>query len=296
MMRTAAMSGPNRGPWACREGDAHHEPHCSLFPIPCSLQFRLIDTPPAPGAWNMAVDEALAESVAAGGAPALRFYRWAPACLSLGRNQPARGAFDEGRLRERGIDVVRRPTGGRAVLHARELTYSLAAGVEGLGAPRAAYAAVNRALVAGLRRLGVDAALQPATGRRAPLPSLAPCFAEPVEGEVVAGGAKLVGSAQRRMGGVLLQHGSLPLHDDQAGVAALRAADAPPRAADDAPATLAALLGREPAWQELTAALAAGWREALAAELQPSALTPREQERARTIALRYRDPAWTWHR
>jgi lipoyl(octanoyl) transferase len=88
-------------------------------------RWRLLDTPPAPGAWNMAVDEALAESVRAGGAPVLRFYRWSPACLSLGRNQPADG-YDRDRIRRRGVEVVRRPTGGRAVLHHRELTYSVA--------------------------------------------------------------------------------------------------------------------------------------------------------------------------
>ena len=83
--------------------------------------WRLLDTPPAPGAWNMAVDEALADSVREGGAPVLRVYRWAPPCLSLGRNQPTDG-YDRDEIRRRGLEVVRRPTGGRAVLHHRELT------------------------------------------------------------------------------------------------------------------------------------------------------------------------------
>ncbi|HEX5725859.1 MAG TPA: hypothetical protein VFX98_10370, partial [Longimicrobiaceae bacterium] len=108
--------------------------------------WRLLDTPPAPGAWNMAVDEALAETVREGDPPVLRFYRWEPACLSLGRNQPARGRYDLDALRRRGLDVVRRPTGGRAVLHHRELTYSVAVADGALGTPRQAYAAVNRAL------------------------------------------------------------------------------------------------------------------------------------------------------
>src|SRR3954451_18997918 len=108
---------------------------------PSDLRWRMIDTPPAPGAWNMAVDEALAASVADGGVPVLRFYRWEPACLSLGRNQPARGRYDLAALAAAGVDVVRRPTGGRAVLHRRELTYSAAAPVALLGPPRHAYAA-----------------------------------------------------------------------------------------------------------------------------------------------------------
>src|SRR4028119_220945 len=101
-------------------------------------RWRLIDTPPAPGAWNMAVDEALAESVRQGGLPVLRLYRWSPRCLSLGRNQPARGRYDTAALAARGIDVVRRPTGGRAVLHDRELTYCAALPAALLGGPRPA--------------------------------------------------------------------------------------------------------------------------------------------------------------
>lgn len=259
-----------------------------------AVRWRLIDTPPAPGAWNMAVDEALAASVAGGGAPVLRFYRWEPACLSLGRNQPARGRYDLAALAAAGIDVVRRPTGGRAVLHRRELTYSAAAPAALLGAPRQAYAAINRALVAGLRRLGAAVSLQPSTGARAPIPSLSPCFAEPVEGEVVAAGRKLVGSAQRVLGSVLLQHGSLPLHDDQSTVAALLA-DPDPAAAEAPPATLSEVLGREPAWEELTAALAAGWEESLGAVLTADGLAEAECAAARAAAERYAGPAWTWH-
>ena len=257
------------------------------------MPWRLLDTPPARGAWNMALDEALAGSVAQGGAPVLRFYRWSPACLSLGRNQPAAGLYDEEAIRARGWDVVRRPTGGRAVLHHRELTYSAALPDTLLGSPREAYTAMNRALVAGLRRLGVDAAVQGDTRRRAPAPSTSPCFAEPVEGEVMAGGRKLVGSAQRRMGSVLLQHGSLPLEDDQGEVAALLRQ---PMADADRPAALVPLLGRVPAWEELAAALAEGWREALGAEVVPGALTDPEKGRAEALAERYASTAWTWHR
>ena len=257
------------------------------------MPWRLLDTPPARGAWNMALDEALAESVAEGAGPVLRFYRWSPPCLSLGRNQPAAGLYDVEAIRARGWDVVRRPTGGRAVLHHRELTYSAALPDALLGSAREAYAAMNRALVAGLRRLGVDAAVQGDTGRRAPAPSTSPCFAEPVEGEVMAGGRKLVGSAQRRLGSVLLQHGSLPLEDDQGEVAALLRQ---PVADADRPAALVPLLGREPAWEELVAALAQGWREALAAEVEAGAPTRGERARAGVLAERYGSTAWTWHR
>src|SRR5688572_11035957 len=246
--------------------------------------WRLLDTPPAAGAWNMAVDEALAESVRAGAPPVLRFYRWQPACLSLGRHQPSAG-YDRDAIQRHGLDVVRRPTGGRAVLHDRELTYSLAAPDGLLGSPRQAYAAVNRALVAGLRRLGVAAAVQPA-GARAPVPSLAPCFEQPVEGEVTAAGSKLVGSAQRCVGGVVLQHGSLPLHDDQSRVAELLRE---PPYETVPPATLAGLLGAAPSWETLVSALADGWEECLGVRLGRGELTPAERERAATLRERYAD-------
>jgi lipoyl(octanoyl) transferase len=261
----------------------------SLFPLP----FRLIDTPPAPGPWNMAVDAALAESVRGGGAPVLRFYRWSPRCLSLGRNQPAAGHYRREELERRGIGVVRRPTGGRAVLHDRELTYSVVVGEAALGGPRATYAAVSRALVAGLRRLGVPAGLQPRPGRAA-VPSLAPCFREPAEGEVVVAGRKLVGSAQVRERGVLLQHGSLLLADDQSEVAALLAR--PSAVRDEPPAVLAEFLAEPPSWERLTAALADGWREALGGELRSGALTPAELRSASAYERRYADVAWTWRR
>ncbi|HEX6373626.1 MAG TPA: lipoate--protein ligase family protein [Longimicrobium sp.] len=257
-------------------------------------RWRLVDTPPAPGAWNMAVDEALADGVRDGGPPVLRVYRWSPPCLSLGRNQPSDG-YDREAIRTRGIDVVRRPTGGRAVLHHRELTYSVAAREDALGTLRQAYAAINRALVAGLRRLGVDARLHPAGPERAPVPSLAPCFEQPVEGEVTAAGRKLVGSAQRRERGVMLQHGSLPLHDDQSAVPRLMHPGRAPDASE-APATLAALLGREPGWEALVDALAEGWMETFGVGLERGGLSAVEEERARVHRGRYEDPAWTWHR
>jgi lipoate-protein ligase A len=263
-------------------------------PPAAGTPWRLLDTPPAPGAWNMAVDEALAESVRAGGGPVLRVYRWSPPCLSLGRNQPS-GGYDRDEIRRRGLDVVRRPTGGRAVLHGRELTYSVATREGALGGPRQSYAALNRALVAGLARLGVPARLQPAGAERAPLPSLAPCFEQPVEGEVTAEGRKLVGSAQRMDRGVMLQHGSLPIEDDQSAVAGLLRGDVQGAPAE-APATLAGLLGAAPAWDALVNALAAGWEQALGVRLQRSGLTGEELRWAEGNRARYEDPAWTWHR
>lgn len=241
----------------------------------------------------MAVDEALMEGVRGGGGPVLRFYRWAPACLSLGRNQPAAGAYEAALITARGLEVVRRPTGGRAVLHHRELTYSVAFPDGLLGAPREAYAALNRGLVAGLRELGVHAELSGGGPGPAPVPSLAPCFREPAAGEVVVAGRKLVGSAQYREGGATLQHGSLLLADDQALVRELLR---DPPAGEDAPAALVELLDPLPEWEVLTSALATGLGRTLRVELAPSPLHPAEEARAAELGTRYADPAWTWRR
>ncbi|MDZ7778632.1 MAG: biotin/lipoate A/B protein ligase family protein [Gemmatimonadota bacterium] len=159
--------------------------------------------PPMSGARNMAIDHALARSITDGTA-ALRLYEWSEPTVSLGRNEPARG---------RGGAVVRRPTGGRAVLHRSELTYAVAVPARALGGPRALYRAVSEALVEGLRLLGAEVTLAP--DGKTLRPDAGPCFDVPAEGEVVAGGGKLVGSAQARMGGALLQHGSILIEDDQ---------------------------------------------------------------------------------
>lgn len=279
--------------------------------------------PAATGARNMAVDQALLESAQAGGQATLRFYAWRPACLSFGRNQSARGIYDPALIAALGLDVVRRPTGGRAVLHDRELTYSVAAPVARVGSPRRAYRAINRALVAGLRALGVPASLAPAPVRtRGPVGDAAvPCFQDAAEGEVVAAGRKLVGSAQRYERHAILQHGSILLDGDQSVVARLAAgaarrpvgAGAAARgrarggargehlalrhdAARPEPATLAQLLGAPPAPPALAEALARAFEEAFGAALEPGTLSPLESEAARAHEAVYGGEAWTWRR
>lgn len=291
--------------------------------------WRLVDSdgPPRTGAGNMARDQALLESVQAGGRPALRLYAWDPPCLSFGRNQPARGIYDPAAAAARGIDVVRRPTGGRAVLHDREVTYAVAVPVGVLGSPRETYVAINRALVAGLRALGVAArvagaaelppagqpvgpgALGPgAAPRRAGASAAlgpAPCFEAAAPGEVVAGGLKLVGSAQRCERRVLLQHGSLLLDGDQSVILSLLAApDGPtlsalPRPGAASPpgaATLAALFGCAPPRGVVEAALVAGFEEALGIRLARVALSSDEERAAARWQRHFGSAAWTWRR
>jgi lipoate-protein ligase A len=157
----------------------------------------------------MALDHALAACLA----PAqgvVRLYGWSAPTVSFGKNEPA------ARVRPAGGNepaYVRRPTGGRAVLHDQEVTYSVVAPLEAFAGLREAYLRINEALAGALRSLGASVDISGA----APTPGLdaGPCFQSPARGEIVAGGRKLVGSAQARLEGVLLQHGSVLLGGDQ---------------------------------------------------------------------------------
>src|SRR5512143_3038322 len=110
------------------------------------MHWSLLLTPPLSGAENMALDEALLERAAATGGAVFRVYSWAEPTLSFGRNQSVRGTYDASRARERGVAVVRRPTGGRSLLHHREVTYSVTAPATFLGSFRESYARINRLL------------------------------------------------------------------------------------------------------------------------------------------------------
>src|SRR5882762_10264350 len=110
------------------------------------------------GAANMAIDASLLAKAARTGRAFLRLYRFDPPCLSLGRNEPT-AHYDRSAIARRRLDVVRRPTGGRAVWHEHEVTYAVAAPIATFGSLRAAYQAIHSRLAAALRSLGADAAL-----------------------------------------------------------------------------------------------------------------------------------------
>jgi lipoyl(octanoyl) transferase len=222
----------------------------------------------------MAVDHAMLESVQAGSAPILRFYRWNVPTLSFGRNQPAKGNYQPGDQ-----VVVRRPTGGMAVLHAREITYGISLPVDRLGGPRATYIAINAALVAGLREMGVDAKVAQASARSR-FGTVQPCFAEAAEGEVVAGGKKLVGSAQRYERRTILQHGSILLANDQ----------------PEGAVSLSDLLPQLPTANEIAVIFRAAFARVCGICLAPAELSRRELERAAELEEHYASDAWTWRR
>ncbi len=253
--------------------------------------WRLLESPANTGAHNMATDVALAETARWSGQPALRFYRWWPPCISLGRNQPAKGQYDADEAARRGIDFVRRPTGGRSVFHHREITYSVAIGDRQLGGPRRTYEAIHKALLAGLRLLGATTDLvDPGIAMR---PSTVPCFQGLDGGAIVAGRRKLVGSAQLREHGVLLQHGSILLTANQSPTTELLKVKWKTRQVTP-PAALDELLDHLPTWHELVDNISDGFARLLGIELVPSLLSDEERELVERYSKHFSDPEWTW--
>ena len=249
------------------------------------------------GPTNMAIDQALLAAVAAGGDPVLRLYRWSSPTLSFGRNQPARGLYDEEAAADRGIAFVRRPTGGQAVLHDDELTYAVVATVGEVGKPRAAYERINEALVATLRALGVEAALAGEGGaltRARGHGWTDACFRRPARGEVVVGGRKLVGSAQRTESRTILQHGSILLGGSQAAAEELLVEGA--GSGGTGWTTVEAELGRRPSVEAWHGALVSAFETVLGIRLARRQLTVAEESGARELRERFASVDWTWRR
>jgi len=257
--------------------------------------WHLIDSGPAPGSWNLALDDAIFQSVRTGSSPpTLRLYRWSSPALSIGYAQDRDRDVDRDACRARGIDVIRRITGGRAVLHDAEVTYSVSApaGLPGFGTGLdEAYRRVAAGLIAGLRLLGLRTAApaprDPSRPRRQ-----AACFATTARHEIAVEGRKLVGSAQRREGGAFLQHGSILLesHDELLGQV-LRGHAATKSAAGMT--GLADVLARCPTPETAAAAIAGGCAAAWGVRFLPVGISPAEERSARTLEeRRYRSEDW----
>ncbi len=248
----------------------------------------------APGAWQMALDEALLEEASAREdfVPTLRLYVFRPGCLSLGRTQD-HGSVEAEAARAEGLDVVRRITGGSGVLHHGELTYSVVARI----APpftdsiEQNYTLLSEAISAGLaRRFGVRAELEPSRPERG-LASGA-CFLTPALKELKVDGRKLVGSAQRRQKGAFLQHGALPLRTDYALHARLFGLT--PERLRGAMVDLFEAAGREVGHAEAAEALVQGFTERLGATWTSSPLPAHVRTRAEElVARRYGRDDWT---
>lgn len=268
--------------------------------------WRLLRSGPAPAAWNMALDEALLEAVAAGrSGPVLRLYRWQPAAVTLGYAQRGAEVVNLDACRKLGLDVVRRCTGGRAVLHEHEVTYAVIAPERGgpfPGGILANYGVIARVLGNTLRALGLPVSEQPqrSAAKGASACERSACFTAPASFEQVCHGCKVSGSAQKRLGGAFLQHGSLPVDLDPARL--FLALDTRGELSPaEGGARLAASVGWINRWRAepatvaaVEAQLLAGFAADLAISLQEE--SPRADELARADTLlrtRYATPAWT---
>jgi lipoate-protein ligase A len=235
----------------------------------------------------MALDAALLDEAERRGSSTLRLYRWDPPCLSFGRNEAALERYDRAAIERLGLEVVRRPTGGRAVWHEHEVTYAFAAPIAAFGSLKAAYGAIHRKLADALRSLGADVTLAAnrRTNRAAASLSVGACFASPVGGEVLIGGRKVVGSAQVRQGDAFLQHGSILLDGSQDTITRVsRKGGSPPHAI-----TLTEALGRTVTFEEVADAVV----NAFAGETDGRVTRPCDPTDS---VSPFSDSSWTWRR
>ncbi len=255
--------------------------------------WRLMHVPPRTGAENMARDIGLMDRARESGEAVFSVYLWKRPTLSLGRNQTASGRYDLRKLAELGVDVVRRPTGGRALLHWREVTYSVTAPISAADSLARSYERINRILLEGLSLLGVPAAESRGSGPT-PRPGELPCFAQPAEGELVVNGAKLVGSAQFRENGALLQHGSILIADDQGMISSFLVSASSDLDVPHA-ATLVDALGREPGVEEVAGRLFEAVRS-----IEDSDAAVLEEAEILSYTSRYlasyKNELWTWRK
>lgn len=267
------------------------------------MQMRLIRSSPQDGITNMATDQAIMEAVGDGRVlPTLRLYGWQPPCLSLGYAQSSQDV-DESRLQSKGWMLVRRPTGGRAILHTDELTYSISLPQDNPlveGDIITSYRRLTEGLQRGLEMLGLDSESQRQPSNRA---NSAVCFETPSHYEITVAGKKLIGSAQVRRQKGVMQHGSLPLCGDMTRICDVLAYPdefAREEAKEKVMArttTLEKALGKLISWETATDAIVDGFAETFGLEFEEDFLTPDESLRLEQLRFEvYSQATWTYKR
>lgn len=254
----------------------------------------IVEPEPLPGPWNMAVDEHLYNLAGETAGTYLRFYRWERPTASLGYSQTASRVVDVEFCRAHGIDIVRRMTGGKLVLHDREATYSIASADTEVFTDtlRESYRLISRALLKGLALMGVSARLAE-TSPPAYIRGTMPCFAFPARDEIEIGGRKIVGSAQKRTGALFLQHGSIPLEKDEALLAAV---SRPGEKAESLGMTsLSEALGRPVDFDAAVGPLVQGFADQFGVGFERLALSVADGEAVRALQeSKYAADSWTF--
>ncbi|MCM3637427.1 lipoate--protein ligase family protein [Sporosarcina luteola] len=259
--------------------------------------------------YNMALDEALLEWHSRGEiGPVLRFYEWDPATLSIGYFQSVEREIDLEAVEKHGLGFVRRPTGGRGVLHEHELTYSVIVTEDYPGMPETvteAYRVISDGLLEGFRNLGLHAEFSlPASKEQSnnlKKPKSAVCFDAPSWYELVVEGKKVAGSAQTRQKGVILQHGAILLGLDEDKLVSLfkfPSEESRKRMLESLPEKAVAidrLTNREISVEECVGAFATGFEKALDIVLQPMELTAEQLLYVEEVEKRkYANKDWTF--
>lgn len=265
--------------------------------------WRLIRSAPASGAENMAVDDAMLQAVCDQKSPStLRLYAWHPPCLSLGYAQPFRDV-DTSRLQKLEWDIVRRPTGGRAILHTDELTYALIAPDHHpsfSGGVLVSYKKISKAFARALEILGMEVNISSdrtlsEDQRQEPV-----CFQSPSAYEITVQGRKIVGSAQLRRRGAVLQHGTLPLYGDISRICQVlkydseSARQAAIQRVRTQSATIEDALHIKVQWESVAQALTRSFEELLGWRFSEEDLSPHEKDLSQSLLeSRYASQGWT---
>jgi lipoate-protein ligase A len=266
--------------------------------------FRLILSPEKPGAWNMAIDEAIMDQVKAHNSPpTIRLYRWFPPCLSLGQSQPISDVNIE-KLNQLEWDIVRRPTGGRAILHTDELTYAVIAPTSNplvTGTLLESYQRISDALVFAMHIMGVPAH---ASQNNPPVQindlSKPVCFEVPSSYEIICNNKKLIGSAQLRRDELVLQHGAIPLFGDITRIALVLSSTTPEKEItirtriSNHATTLEEILSKRVSWDTCASAIQEGF-SMIGVRFELNELTKEEERLAASLVTeKYTNDKWTF--
>lgn len=257
------------------------------------MDWRFLDSGARTGAFNMALDEAILAEVEQGRSPpTLRIYGWSPPCISLGHSQKPERELDLDKVRRLGYDVVIRPTGGRAVLHIDELTYSVIAAPDAeiwCGTQADSYKTISQAVALALEQEGFGVTLDRGYPVERPLGlrAMTPCFSSTARSEVVWKDRKVVGSAQRRFRGAFLQHGSILVSEEHRNMVECLNLDEERRREylailDRNAVSLEAIHGRKPDWRKLAGGFLPRMAAVLGLDYRPGQPTDRELESVAT--------------
>lgn len=254
----------------------------------------IIDREPLKGSWNMAVDDYLFRSLGEEPRTYLRFYRWKRPTASIGYSQKASKVVDVDYCGKNGIDIVRRITGGKMVLHHKEVTYSVCSSDEEIFPPNLAgsYSLVSQALMRGLERMGLHPCLadsSPDFYARGDLP----CFSYPARNEVEVMGKKIIGSAQKRVGSKFLQHGSIPLEEDEELLQSV--STLPEKSGNIRMISIHEAVGKKVSFDWVVEHLEQGFSEFFGVRFRLKTFSSDEMDAIRHIQTqKYENPSWTF--